>query len=283
MTAQSVNILLLGQFKRIDKLQTGKAMKAITISALFLLGISAATCSSSSNKDGFKSKLLAENVQKNYLRSLWAKHTPEEIRQDISERGHDLGPAERNVTTNIFGRPTDTPGTSAPGTSAPAPVTTAPAGTPPSPAGGTTTAPANGSGAPVPAVAYTLQSYLEATLTNDGTITKPGSPQNKAFAQLQTTNPELDPNNAVDQAIITQKYALNTFFYSTSIFTGVTWLMQDLWTTAAPVCGPSNSNWFGVECAQPGVVTSLNLTSNNLNGTLPSELQGLTALSKCNM
>ena len=197
---------------------------------------------------------------------------------------HYLGPAERNVTTNIFSQPTDTPVTNAsalvgtlapnvPGTISPAVVTTAPAGNTPSSAGG-------GSVSPIPAGEYTLQSFLEATLTNDRTITQPGSPQNKAFLQLQTTNPELDPNNAADQDIITQKYALNTLFYSTSIFTAVTWIRQDLWTTAAPVCAPNNSNWFGVECAQPGVVTSLNLTANNLNGTLPSELQGLTALSK---
>ena len=130
-----------------------------------------------------------------------------------------------------------------------------------------------------------LQQFLEKNLTDDGALTMAGSSQNKAYLQLQTTNPDLDPSNPLDQLEITQKYILNTLFYSTTL-AGETWMLQDAWTTKEPVCGPSSS-WLGIDCDSTGAVTGLNLTTNSMNGTLPSELRGLTALSKytclCNM
>jgi hypothetical protein len=125
-----------------------------------------------------------------------------------------------------------------------------------------------------------LLNFLETTLTTDGSLASSGSPQNKAFLQLQSTNPELNPTSVADQGTIIQKYVLNTLYYSTNLV-GLTWTLEDLWTTAAPVCGPNDSNWFGVECDQNGDVISLNLAANSLEGTLPSELQGLSTLGKC--
>ena len=134
-------------------------------------------------------------------------------------------------------------------------------------------------------VSLLLMQFLAKNLTDDGALTMIGSPQNRAYLQLQNTNPDLDPSNPMDQVEITQKYILNTLFYSTTM-AGEMWMLQDSWTTKEPVCGPSSS-WLGIDCDSSGVVTGLNLTTNSMNGTLPSELRGLTALSKytclCNM
>ena len=140
--------------------------------------------------------------------------------------------------------------------------------------------PSGTTGAPTPGANLTVLTFLESTLTDDGTITQPGTPQNKAYMQLQANNPDLNPNDPADQVDITQIYVLNTFYYSLNLNVLEKWTMEELWTTAAPICGSGNTNWYGVSCDSTGIVTGLNLTSNNMNGTLPSELQGLTALSK---
>ena len=122
-------------------------------------------------------------------------------------------------------------------------------------------------------VNLTLESFLNQTLTPDGSIAKTGTPQNKAFVALQKTNPELNPNNPRDQLEITQKYSLNTLYFATD---GGNWSVSDSWTTSAAVCSP----WFGVTCLGSRVVVGLKLTSNDLMGNLPSEIRGLTSLSK---
>ena len=75
---------------------------------------------------------------------------------------------------------------------------------------------------------------------------------------------------------ITQNYVLNTLFNSTNnAVEEATGTVQDSWTTSKAVC-----TWFVVDCSAGGIVTGINVTTNNLNATLPTELQGLTAFSK---
>jgi hypothetical protein len=118
------------------------------------------------------------------------------------------------------------------------------------------------------------------TLTDDGSLTKPGTPQNSAFTTLSTTNPELDPNKPADQVQIIQRYALNTLYYATS---GEGWVNKKLWASASPLCGADEeTSWHGVACAQEGnqIVEKVTLAGNDLIGALPSELRGLSVLSK---
>ena len=139
---------------------------------------------------------------------------------------------------------------------------------------------------PTPAAptALTVEQFLTQTLTDDGSLQTPGTPQFSALVQLETTNPNLDPNLLADQVQITQRYALNTLFYATEGPTN--WIASDLWTTAAPLCDINNpaansTNWFGVTCEtllEMSLVTELTLRNNKIRGRLPSEIRGLRDL-----
>ncbi len=127
----------------------------------------------------------------------------------------------------------------------------------------------------------TLEELLFQALTDDGSLTTPGTPQNLAFTTLSTSNPELNPNNAADQVQIIQRYSLNTLYFST---TGEEWANNQLWTTSNPLCGEDvETSWHGVVCDEGGqqLVERLSLAGNDLVGQLPSELRGLSLLSKC--
>lgn len=123
----------------------------------------------------------------------------------------------------------------------------------------------------------TLEEFLFETLTDDGSLTEPGTPQNQALLALEASNPELDPNNPNDQLDIIQRYSLNTLFFATN---GVSWVDNAGWTTAADVCASAIApSWFGITC-DVDVVEELALETNDLMGSLPSEIRGLSDLGK---
>jgi hypothetical protein len=126
----------------------------------------------------------------------------------------------------------------------------------------------------VPTPALTLESFLFQTLTDDGSLTTEGTPQNLAFLKLQETNPEFTETENVQafQIEITQKYILNTLYYTTS---GGFWVNNTGWITVSPTC-----DWFGIECdaTDRARVVDLNLAENDLFGLLPSEMRGLRDL-----
>jgi hypothetical protein len=114
-------------------------------------------------------------------------------------------------------------------------------------------------------------------LTDDGSLTEIGTPQNQAFVVLSTTNPELNPSDPTDQIEITRKYALNTLYFATD---GTNWIDNNLWATADPPCGGDATNtWFGLICDTSGLVHIL-LGKNDLFGQLPSEIRALNNLSE---
>lgn len=104
----------------------------------------------------------------------------------------------------------------------------------------------------------------------------PDTPQNQSYANLIENFPALTlPANEID---ITQIYCLNTIYYSTN---GSGWIFSDGWTTNIPPCGAGDPVlvWYGLACSGD-LVTGLALQSNDLLGTLPSEIGGLAALGK---
>jgi hypothetical protein len=107
-------------------------------------------------------------------------------------------------------------------------------------------------------------------ITESATITTAGTPQNRALETLIQTNPELDP--VADQFQILQKYSLNTLYYSTS---GETWADGTGWTEASSFC-----EWVGVSCDVTSSIVAIDLSANDLIGTLPSEVRALAALGK---
>jgi hypothetical protein len=125
----------------------------------------------------------------------------------------------------------------------------------------------------------TLEEFLFETLSDDGSITVPGSPQNLAYESLKTTNPELDPNDPTDQIEITQRYALNSFYFSTD---GENWINRESWTTDLHPCGGDGSNtWHGIDCDDDRQnVEQVSLPNNDLFGQLQSEIRGLGTLSE---
>lgn len=125
----------------------------------------------------------------------------------------------------------------------------------------------------------TLETFLFQSLTDDGSLTTAGTPQNQALVALSESNPDLDPNIALNQVEIVQRYALNTLYFSTS---GSEWIVNSLWTSASPICGATpESTWHGVVCSEDGQnVERLVLAGNDLLGRLPSEIRALSSLSK---
>jgi hypothetical protein len=155
------------------------------------------------------------------------------------------------------------------------------------PAGGTlvtsapSTSPAPSSSAAPSGVLgeLTLEEFLFQSLTDDGSLTLSGTPQNRAFVTLTASNPDLDPNDQTDQQEISQRYALNTLYFSTD---GDNWANNVLWTSADPPCGgESTDSWHGVNCDDTlQSVEGISLSLNDLVGQLTSEIRGIPSLRK---
>lgn len=134
-------------------------------------------------------------------------------------------------------------------------------------------APTLSTGTVVPTGPQTVEEFLTATLTDDGTISVDGTPQNQALIALESNFPDLSPNNGPEERQLIQEiYALNTLFFSTN---GTNWAEVTGWTGPDPVCTP----WVGITCGSaPETVISIDLTGLDLIGTIPSEIRGLSSL-----
>ena len=129
---------------------------------------------------------------------------------------------------------------------------------------------------------------LQTALTNAGVSTKqalanPNSPQYHAVRWLANVDHNVANLNANDPKVIS-RYVLAVLFYSTStsmdhIDPASGWKHQDNWLSDKGYC-----IWYGIACDSGtqydgnGVVTTLNLTDNNVNGTIPVELFALSNL-----
>jgi len=75
-----------------------------------------------------------------------------------------------------------------------------------------------------------------------------------------------------NEALI-QRYILSLLYYSAD---GTNWFRQNYWLNDESEC-----DWYGVSCdIYPGIVTKIDLSSNNLVGSIPSELGQLRTLEE---
>lgn len=132
--------------------------------------------------------------------------------------------------------------------------------------------------------ASSIEDFLVKTLSDDGAVNVAGTPQNRALSALQNSSPELDPNDSNDQIEILQRYALNTFYFSTD---GENWGSNNFWTSSNHPCGIENENnniqnmWYGIECdKEHKIVQKISLDSNGLRGRLPSDIRALSDLNR---
>jgi hypothetical protein len=120
-----------------------------------------------------------------------------------------------------------------------------------------------------------VEEFLTLTVTDDGALQQPGTPQNLALQDILNNFPDLDPNNGeADQILIGEIYALTTLYYATN---GGNWRQRAGWPGPDLPCDAA-ATWFGVVCDASGQVLQLDLASNDLLGQLPSEIRVLPQL-----
>ena len=83
---------------------------------------------------------------------------------------------------------------------------------------------------------------------------------------------DLDERTSESQQDMTnvQRYILALLYFSTD---GLHWHNQNKWLSTNSVC-----DWFGVYCKNPGIVSKIEITSNNMQGHIPVELGELAGL-----
>jgi hypothetical protein len=113
-----------------------------------------------------------------------------------------------------------------------------------------------------------------------------GTPQSNALTWIAYQDPA---RLGVNDTHLLYRYILSVFFFSTSgqPFSEerpqAKWKTQDHWMTERSIC-----RWYGVHCVgestneveHVGDVLTLNLSNNNINGTLPLELHFMDLLER---
>lgn len=120
------------------------------------------------------------------------------------------------------------------------------------------------------------QRFIERVLLLEAdSLKQPNTYRNQAFTSLTETFPNLTPMNN-NQIEIIQIYTLNTMYFTLN---GTEWKQRTSWTGPNEPC--TNPVWYGVTCNADGIITKLDLSSNDLFGTIPPDIQGLSNLGMC--
>jgi Leucine-rich repeat (LRR) protein len=131
---------------------------------------------------------------------------------------------------------------------------------------------------PVAPVSVSVKDMLTSVAFDGGiALRDSGSPQNKALDWLVTQNTNIQDLGSV---VVIQTFVLATIYFATR---GNRWIRQDNWLTpdvsvcfwyttgdTADVCTPNSDGTM--------ILTQLNLTENNVQGTFPTELAHLSTL-----
>ena len=128
------------------------------------------------------------------------------------------------------------------------------------------------------AINAAYKSYLELSWTDNGALDDPSSPQFLAAAALSASNPSINASSIAGTDELDLRYGLNVLYFATD---GPNWRNKTLWTSSDPPCGGVATNaWFGLTC-ELGSLLRIRMRENDLLGQLPSEIQALRQLSKC--
>lgn len=110
-----------------------------------------------------------------------------------------------------------------------------------------------------------------ASVDNGEALRNRRSPQHAALEWLRTPD---GFNGVRNDDVFLQRYALATLYYSTA---GEGWTANDGWLSDANAC-----DWFSsggsLLCNNDGMITSIMLSNNGLNGNLPNEIGILSQL-----
>jgi hypothetical protein len=122
----------------------------------------------------------------------------------------------------------------------------------------------------------TLIKFLSNRSTDAGAALRDSnSPQYAAMKWLQSTANE----GIYNEPVILQRYALATLYYSTN---GIQWTSFSGWLSNEPECDWQTMSVSSIVCNDDGEFVALKLSGNNLAGSIPPELNLLSAsLSKC--
>ena len=125
-----------------------------------------------------------------------------------------------------------------------------------------------------PVAGETVEQFLTRTLTDDGLLQLPGTPQNLAYLELIDQFPNLSPGTPDSDYLISVIYSLNTLYFATD---GGQWLDSSNWLGPSEPC-TITAPWFGISCDASQTVAVIALPSNDLVGELPSEIRGVSTL-----
>jgi hypothetical protein len=120
-----------------------------------------------------------------------------------------------------------------------------------------------------------LIDFLSSISADDGVALRdPNSSQYAAMKWLQTSSNQ----GIYDEQVVIQRYALATLYYSTN---GGQWGSSTGWLSSEPECEWQTLSVSPSVCDDDGQLVALNLNANNLAGSIPPELNLLSAsLSK---
>jgi len=120
-----------------------------------------------------------------------------------------------------------------------------------------------------------IKNVLLSAKVSEDALNDEDSPQGKVYLWVSTQdliNPPLEPGEDDDQII--QRFVLATFYYATG---GDGWTNKEGWLGGSNEC-----NWYKVICSgSVRMVTRLFPSSNNLVGSIPSEVGQLKRLGEC--
>lgn len=122
------------------------------------------------------------------------------------------------------------------------------------------------------------KSLVDHGVLTESTLDDPDSPQAAALQWISEDTRQT--STAEDDPYLAQRYSLAVLYYSTR---GQYWTNSEGWLTNEGYC-----NWYGVQClgsetsiveqSGNGPVFDVNLSSNHLRGTIPSELNAFQDL-----